>query len=85
MARQRFDIGSKWLLQNHGKDTLRVAGLEDVRSVEPMPGEIAQSRRYPDGLLRAFLAGDPDPHPVLVEIATYPERRALTQAQEIKR
>lgn len=45
-----------------------------------MPGEVVQNRRYPDGLLRAFFGNDPKPHHVLIEIATYPEKRALKQA-----
>ncbi len=45
-----------------------------------MPGELAQNRRYPDGLLRAYLGDDPKPRHVLIEIATYPERRAQKQA-----
>jgi hypothetical protein len=80
MARQRFDIGSKWLLHNQGKAALRVAGLQDVRRCQPMPGEIAQNRRYPDGLLQAFFGSHPKPENVLIEVATYPERRALKQA-----
>jgi len=80
MARQRFDIGSKWLLHNQGRGALFIGGLENVRSTEPMPGEIVQNRRYPDGLLQAFLGNDSKPHHVLIEIATYPERRALMQA-----
>ena len=80
MARQRYDIGSKWMLHNQGKGVLQVGGLEHVRRCEPMPGEIAQSRRYPDGLLQVFLGSDPKPHHALIEIATYPERRALKQA-----
>src|SRR5712671_6717054 len=80
MARQRYDIGSKWLLQNYGKDALRVGGLTNVVRTESMPGELVQNRRFPDGLLRAFLRGEPQPCHVLVEIATYPERRALKQA-----
>ena len=79
MARQRFDIGSKWLLHNQGRGAALVGGLKDVRRCEPMPGEIVQNRRYPDGLLQAFLGDDPKPHPLLIEIATYPEKRALSQ------
>jgi hypothetical protein len=30
MARQRYDIGSKWLVQNQGKGALLVGGLDDV-------------------------------------------------------
>jgi hypothetical protein len=80
MARQRYDIGSKWLMQNYGRQVLRVGGLTNVMRTEPMPGEVVQNRRYPDGLLRAFLRGESTPHHVLIEIATYPERRALKQA-----
>lgn len=80
MARQRVDIGSKWLLHNQGKGALLVGGLKGVSRIEPMPGELAQSRKYPDGLLRAFLHGEQEPHLVLTEVATYPERRALKQA-----
>ncbi len=80
MGRQRFDIGSKWLLHNQGKAALLVGGLEGVRRIEPMPGEIAQSRRYPDGLFRVYLVGEKAPCHVLIEVATYPEKRALRQA-----
>jgi hypothetical protein len=80
MARQRYDIGSHWLLHNQGKGALMVGGIKDVRGIEPMPGEIAQSRKYPDGLLRVHLAGQRKPQHVLVEVATYAEQRALKQA-----
>lgn len=80
MARQRYDIGGKWLLQNFGREALRIGGLTNVEHAEPMPGEVVQNRRYPDSLLRAFLQGETRPTHVLVEIATYPERRALKQA-----
>jgi hypothetical protein len=82
MARQRFDIGSKWLIHNQSKSALLVGGLSDVRRCEPMPGEVIQNRRYPDGLLRAFLGNDPKHHHVLMEIATFPEKRALKQAMD---
>src|SRR5690349_23247479 len=45
-----------------------------------MPGEIAQTRKYPDGLLRVFLAGEKTPHHILIEVATYAEKRARKQA-----
>jgi hypothetical protein len=80
MARQRIDIASKWLLHNQGKGALLVGGLTGVRRYQPMPGEIAQHRKYPDGLLQVFLAGEKKPHHVLIEVATYPEKRALKQA-----
>src|SRR5581483_11934328 len=65
-----------------GKGALLVGGLKDVRRIEPMPGEIVQNRKYPDGLLRVFLAGEKKPHHVLVEVATYAEKRALQQAMD---
>jgi hypothetical protein len=80
MPRQRADISSKWLLHNQGKGALLVGGLKGVRRYQAMPGEIAQSRKFPDGLLRVFRAGEKQPYPVLVEVATYPEKRALKQA-----
>jgi hypothetical protein len=80
MARQRYDISSHWLLHNQGKGALLVGGLQGVRRIEPMPGEIAQSRKYPDGLLRVYLAGQRAPCHVLVEVATFSEERALKQA-----
>lgn len=80
MAHQRFDIGSKWLLHNQGKSALFVGGFTDVRRIEPMPGEIVQNRKYPDGLFRVYLEGERKPHYVLIEVATYPEKRALRQA-----
>ncbi len=80
MPRPRYDIGSKWLLQQQGKGALLVGGLKGVRSYQAMPGEIVQSRKYPDGLLQVFLAGDQKPHHVLLEVATYSEKRALKQA-----
>jgi hypothetical protein len=80
MARQRYDMDSKWLLHNQGKGALQVGGFKDVRRIEPMPGEIVQSRKYPDGLLRVYLGGQRKPHHVLIEVATYSEERALQQA-----
>jgi hypothetical protein len=80
MPRQRSDMASKWLLHNQGKGALLVGGLRGVRRYQPMPGEIVQNRKYPDGLLQVFLQGEKAPHPVLIEVATYPEKRALKQA-----
>ena len=45
-----------------------------------MPGEIVQNRKYPDGLLKAYFTGQRKPQHVLIEVATYAEERALTQA-----
>ena len=66
--------------ENQGKGALLVGGFRDVQRIETMPGEIVQNRKYPDGLLRVYLAGQRKPHYVLIEIATYSEKRALRQA-----
>jgi hypothetical protein len=57
-----------------------VGGFKDVRRIEPMPAEIVQNRKYPDGLLRVYLAGQRKPHYILIEVATFSEERALRQA-----
>src|SRR5438270_9594595 len=80
MPRQRYDPTSKWLLHHQGKGALLVGGLKRVRRYQPMPGELIQSRKYPDGLLQVFLEGEKKPHHVLVEVATYSEKRARKQA-----
>jgi hypothetical protein len=67
-------------LHHEGKNVLLVGGLRGATRIEPMPGEIARNRRFPDGLLRVFLQGPADPHFVLAEIASFPERRARQQA-----
>jgi hypothetical protein len=82
MPHQRYDIGSKWLLHEQGKGILLIGGLKGVCGYEPMPGEIIQNRRYPDGLLRVYFEGASEPAHVLVEVATYPEKRALKQAMD---
>src|SRR5947209_19370651 len=65
MRRQRIDIASKWLLHHQAKGALLVGGLTSVRRYQPMPGEIVQSRKYPDGLLQVFLGTEAKPHHVL--------------------
>ncbi len=80
MARQRYDISSHWLLHNQGKGAFLVGGIKGVRRIDPKPGELAQVRKFPDGLLRVYFTGERKPHHVLVEVATYAEERALQQA-----
>lgn len=82
MARERYDIASKWLLQNQGKGLLAVGGLTGARRTAPMPAEIVQNRRLPDGLLQVFFEDESAPDHVLIEIAAFPERRALRQAMD---
>jgi hypothetical protein len=80
MPRQRIDMGSKWLLHNQGKSALFIGGFPRVERLEPMPGEIVQNRKYPDGLFKATFRGQRKSQHVLIEVTTYTEERALTQA-----
>ena len=47
--RQRYDASSKWLIENYSDAILRLAGVTDLVSFRPMPGEVVQSRQLPDG------------------------------------
>ncbi len=80
MPRQQFDKSSKYLLREHGRGILTLAGAADVRTCRPLQAELVQPRRLPDGLLEVFFRGRKEPDYVLVEVATYPEKRALNQA-----
>src|SRR5262245_693085 len=80
MPRHRFDKSSKWLVQHQGKGVLLLGGAADVRACRAMQAEIVQPSKLPDGLLEVFFHSRKKPDYVLVEVATYPERRALKQA-----
>jgi len=76
--RQRYDASSKWLIENYSDAILRLAGVTDLVSFRPMPGEVVQSRQLPDGLVEKVLLGHPDPVVYLIEINTYPDNRIPT-------
>jgi hypothetical protein len=73
-------MGRKWLLQYQGKSALFIGGFPRVERLEPMPGEIVQNRKYPDGLFKATFSGRRKSSHVLVNVATYAEKRTLRQA-----
>jgi hypothetical protein len=50
-----------------------------VRSCRARKAEVVQPRKLPDGLLEARLSGVKEPRLILVEVATYPEPRVVTQ------
>lgn len=78
MARQKFDRSSKWLLENQGRALMRLAGAQKItRSVALQP-EAVQPGTLPDGLLDVRFA-DRSRSLVLVEMATYPEKRIVEQ------
>ncbi len=79
MARFRYDRSSKWLIEHHGQQILRLGGVQDVVSCCALQAEVVQPRQLPDGLLEVQLAGRNAADLYLVEISTYPDRRVAEQ------
>jgi hypothetical protein len=75
-----YDRSGKWLLAHHGDSILRLAGMSGVVACRPAQAEVVQPKQLLDALLEATLAGRDRPVPAVVELATYPERRAVEQA-----
>jgi hypothetical protein len=82
MSQPLFDPSSKWLIEEHGAGILYLAGQRSVVSCRARKAEVVQPRKLPDGLLEVRLARSAQPHLVLVEVATYPEKRVVRQAQD---
>jgi hypothetical protein len=80
MPQQPFDKSSKYLVQQHARGILRLGGVTAVRSVKAVQAELVHPRQLPDGLLEVHLEGQKKADHVLVEVATYPEKRARAQA-----
>lgn len=79
MSRHAFDKGSKWMVSHQGKGILFLGGVREVRCRAVQP-EVVQPRQLPDGLLEVYARGQKQPDYVVVEVATYPERRVAEQA-----
>lgn len=77
--RQKYDKSSKWLIEHFGGSILRLGGLLGVEWWRPLPAELVQPRRLPDGLIEAQLRRRARPARFLVEISTYPYRRLSQQ------
>jgi hypothetical protein len=82
MRDQPFDKSSKWLIEHQARGILRLGGLHGVRQYRAQPGQIVQPTKLPDGLLEVTAEGRSKPLPVLIEVATFPEKRAEQQALE---
>jgi predicted transposase YdaD len=74
-----YDRSSKWLIEHHGDSILRMAGVGAVQSWRALQAEVIQPGQLPDGLIEAILVGETEPRLYIIEIATYPERRAVEQ------
>jgi hypothetical protein len=75
-----YDKSSKWLIEHHGDSILRLAGMRDIIAWKPLPAELVQSRRLPDGVIEVESAGAAEPDVCILEIATYPDARVPSQA-----
>jgi hypothetical protein len=75
----QYDKSSKWLIQHHGDSILRLAGVRDIVAWQPLPAELVQSLRLPDGLIEVRCQGLVESDLYIVEIATYPEARIADQ------
>jgi hypothetical protein len=82
MAQQWYDPSSKWMLEERGASLLWLAGARSVLSARAKKAEVVQPRQLPDGLLEASFADAKEPRLVLVEVATYPEPRAVEQISD---
>ena len=49
--REKFDRGSKWLIQHHGDSILRLGGVTGVLTWKPVSAELVQPKQLPDGLV----------------------------------
>jgi predicted transposase YdaD len=79
MPQQHFDKSSKWMLQAQGRGILFLAGAHSVRSCKALQAEVVQPRSLPDGLLEVVFTAGEKAELVLVEVATYAEKRIVEQ------
>jgi hypothetical protein len=82
MSQQWFDPSSKWMLEEQGAGILYLARARSVVSCRARKAEVVQPRQLPDGLLEVTLADSATPELVVVEVATYPEKRVVQQVQD---
>jgi predicted transposase YdaD len=81
MSQPLYDPSSKWMIEEEGGSILYLAGARNVLSCKARKAEVVQPRKLPDGLLEVRFADRAKPALVLVEVATYPEKRVVKQIQ----
>jgi hypothetical protein len=69
--RNRYDAGSKWLIETFATELLQLAGVQPGARVKPVASELVQSRQLPDGLFEVTLPNESRPVLHLLEINTY--------------
>jgi hypothetical protein len=78
--REDKDNSAKWLIEHHGDAILRLSGIHGFASWRAAQTELAHPTQLPDGLLEVTFPDQPTPDLFVIEVATYPERRAEEQA-----
>lgn len=79
VSRPWFDPSTEWMLEERGASVLYLAGARPVVSCRAKKAEVVQPRKLPDGLLEVRFARQKETRLVLVEVATYPEKRVVAQ------
>jgi hypothetical protein len=77
-----FDPSSKWMLERYGSSFLYLGGARSVVSCRTIAAEVVQPRKLPDGLLEARFADSAKARLVLMEVATYPDKRVVEQVRD---
>ncbi len=78
--REDKDNSAKWMIDHHGDALLRLGGITGFSSWRAAQTTLAHPKQLPDGLLEVTFPGQATPHLCVIEMATYPERRAEEQA-----
>jgi predicted transposase YdaD len=79
VTREDKDRGGQFLFQHFAGSILRMGGFTGVRSWQVETSRLVHPQETPDGLLKVQLEGEEQPVWVVVEIATFPERRVDEQ------
>ncbi len=80
--RDPYDRSTKWLITHQAAALLHLGGATGFTSCRPLQGEVVAPRRLPDGLLEVGFPDAKELDLFVVEISTYPERRAEQQARD---
>jgi predicted transcriptional regulator len=78
--REDKDNSSKWLIEHHGGALLRLSGISGFTSWRTAHTQRTHPTQMPDGLLEVIFPEHPEPDLFVLEVATFPERRAEEQA-----
>ena len=68
------------MIEHHGDAILRLGGVTGFSSWRAVHASLAHPKQLPDGLLEVTFPGQAQADLFVIEVATYPERRAEEQA-----